>query len=190
MRATGSVWLGAAAGVGTGLAIGAINGAAVALFRFPAFVHTLGMLLTVRAVGMLVTGGHSVGRLPPAVIALRPRLPAGPAEPALAGPADLRRGGARAGANGPRPRVVPDRDQPARGGLQRFARRARALPGLSHLGRARRPRRRRGRPPPGLRRPDPRRQPAADGDRRGGARRHQHHGRRRRRLPHRHRVPP
>lgn len=70
MRATGSIWLGAAAGAGTGLAIGAINGAAVALFRFPAFVHTLGMLLTVRAVGMLVTGGHSVGRLPPAVIAV------------------------------------------------------------------------------------------------------------------------
>jgi ribose/xylose/arabinose/galactoside ABC-type transport system permease subunit len=68
MRATGSVWLGAAAGIGTGLTIGAINGAAVARFRFPAFIHTLGMLLTVRAVGMLVTGGHSVGRLPPEVI--------------------------------------------------------------------------------------------------------------------------
>ena len=68
MRATGSVWLGAAAGVGTGMVIGAINGAAVAKFRFPAFIHTLGMLLTVRAVGMLVTGGHSVGRLPPEVI--------------------------------------------------------------------------------------------------------------------------
>jgi len=68
MRASGSVWLGAAAGLGTGLAVGAINGTAVALLRFPAFVHTLGMLLTVRAVGMLLTGGHSVGRLPPAVV--------------------------------------------------------------------------------------------------------------------------
>ena len=67
----GSVWLGAAAGVATGLAIGAINGVAVALLRFPAFVHTLGMLLTVRAVGMLMTGGHSVGRLPPAAIGVR-----------------------------------------------------------------------------------------------------------------------
>ena len=69
MRASGSVWLGAAAGVATGLAIGAVNGAAVALLRFPAFVHTLGMLLTVRAVGMLLTGGHSVGRLPVAALA-------------------------------------------------------------------------------------------------------------------------
>lgn len=69
MRATDSVWLGAAAGIGTGIAIGAINGAAVALLRFPAFVHTLGMLLTVRAVGMLITGGHSVGRLPRSVVA-------------------------------------------------------------------------------------------------------------------------
>jgi ribose transport system permease protein len=64
MRVTDSVWLGAAAGLGTGLAVGAINGTAVALLRFPAFVHTLGMLLTVRAIGMLITGGHSVGRLP------------------------------------------------------------------------------------------------------------------------------
>ena len=69
MRASGSVWLGAAAGLATGLAIGAVNGGAVALLRFPAFVHTLGMLLTVRAVGMLLTGGHSVGRLPLAALA-------------------------------------------------------------------------------------------------------------------------
>ena len=59
MRASGSVWLGAAAGLATGLAIGAVNGGAVALLRFPAFVHTLGMLLT---------GGHSVGRLPVAAL--------------------------------------------------------------------------------------------------------------------------
>jgi ribose/xylose/arabinose/galactoside ABC-type transport system permease subunit len=69
MRASGSVWLGAAAGLATGLAIGAVNGGAVALLRFPAFVHTLGVLLTVRALGMLLTGGHSVGRLPVAALA-------------------------------------------------------------------------------------------------------------------------
>jgi ribose/xylose/arabinose/galactoside ABC-type transport system permease subunit len=64
MRDTGSVALGSLAAVATGLAIGAINGVAVALFRLPAFVHTLGMLLTVRAIAMLMTAGHSVGRLP------------------------------------------------------------------------------------------------------------------------------
>src|SRR3954449_1810845 len=69
MRASGSVWLGAVAGLATGLAVGAVNGGAVALLRFPAFVHTLGTLLTVRAVGMLLTGGHSVGRLPIAALA-------------------------------------------------------------------------------------------------------------------------
>jgi ribose transport system permease protein len=70
MREADSVWLGAAAGVATGMAIGAINGIAVAWLRFPAFLHTLGMLLTVRAVALLMTGGHSVGRLPPAAVAV------------------------------------------------------------------------------------------------------------------------
>jgi ribose/xylose/arabinose/galactoside ABC-type transport system permease subunit len=64
MRDTGSVALGAAAGILTGLAIGAVNGTAIAIFRLPAFVHTLGMLLTLRAIALLVTAGHSVGRLP------------------------------------------------------------------------------------------------------------------------------
>ncbi|HUL09961.1 MAG TPA: ABC transporter permease [Candidatus Acidoferrum sp.] len=69
MRDTGSIALGVAGGIGTGLAIGAINGTAIAVFRLPAFVHTLGMLLTLRAVALLVTAGHSVGRLPPGVMA-------------------------------------------------------------------------------------------------------------------------
>jgi len=69
MRDTGSIWLGVAGGVGTGLVIGAINGTAIAIFRLPAFVHTLGMLLTLRALALLVTAGHSVGRLPIGVMA-------------------------------------------------------------------------------------------------------------------------
>ena len=64
MRDSGSVVLGAAAGIGTGMLVGAINGFAVAILRFPAFVHTFGMLLTIRAIAMLITGGSSVGRLP------------------------------------------------------------------------------------------------------------------------------
>jgi ribose/xylose/arabinose/galactoside ABC-type transport system permease subunit len=63
-RDTDSIALGGLAGVSTGLAIGAINGVAISFFRLPAFVHTLAMLLTVRAVGLLITGGFSVGHLP------------------------------------------------------------------------------------------------------------------------------
>ncbi|MTE01946.1 hypothetical protein GIY56_16775, partial [Paracoccus sp. YIM 132242] len=38
--------------------------------RFPAFVHTFGMLLMLRAIAMLITGGASVGRLPIEVLKL------------------------------------------------------------------------------------------------------------------------
>jgi ribose transport system permease protein len=68
MRETASVWLGAAVTVAVGTLIGAFNGAVVAWFRFSTFVHTLGMLVTARAVAMLITGGHSVGRLPVAAL--------------------------------------------------------------------------------------------------------------------------
>jgi ribose transport system permease protein len=64
MRDTGSVWIGAVVAVTTGAVVGAFNGAVIAWFRFSAFVHTLGVLVTARAVAMLITGGHSVGRLP------------------------------------------------------------------------------------------------------------------------------
>lgn len=64
MRESDSILLGVAAGIGTGMLVGTINGVAVAVLRFPAFVHTFGMLLTLRAVAMLITGGSSVGRLP------------------------------------------------------------------------------------------------------------------------------
>ena len=68
MRDTGSVLLGAGAGVAVGAVVGVINGFAIAVLRFPPFVHTFGMLLTLRAVAMLMTGGLSVGRLPVEVL--------------------------------------------------------------------------------------------------------------------------
>ena len=68
MRSTESAWLGVAAIVATGAAIGALNGLVIAWFRFSSFVHTLGVLVTARAVAMLITGGHSVGRLPLAAL--------------------------------------------------------------------------------------------------------------------------
>ncbi|MBN9510542.1 MAG: ABC transporter permease [Alphaproteobacteria bacterium] len=64
MRGTASVWLGVMVMVATGALIGALNGAVIAWFRFSAFVYTLGVLVTARAIAMLITGGHSVGRLP------------------------------------------------------------------------------------------------------------------------------
>ena len=64
MRDSGSVIAGVLAGIATGLAIGAINGIATAILRMPPFVHTFGMLLTLRATALLLTAGHSVGRLP------------------------------------------------------------------------------------------------------------------------------
>ncbi|WP_194273781.1 MULTISPECIES: ABC transporter permease [Rhizobium] len=64
MRETGLIWPGIAAGMAIGAAVGLINGLAVAVLRFPAFVHTFGMLLILRAFAMLWTGGASLGRLP------------------------------------------------------------------------------------------------------------------------------
>lgn len=68
MRETGAVLPGVAAGLAVGAAVGAVNGFAVAVLRFPAFVHTFGMLLLLRAIAMLTTGGSSVGRLPATVL--------------------------------------------------------------------------------------------------------------------------
>lgn len=68
MRGTGSVWLGVFVAIATGAAIGGFNGVVIAWLRFSSFVHTLGILVTARAVGMLITGGHSVGRLPVAAL--------------------------------------------------------------------------------------------------------------------------
>jgi ribose transport system permease protein len=64
MRDSGSVVAGAVAGIGAGLAVGALNGTATAVLGIPPFVHTFGMLLTLRATALLMTAGHSVGRLP------------------------------------------------------------------------------------------------------------------------------
>src|SRR3954454_11541500 len=47
MRPSGSVWLGAAAGLATGVAVGADNGGAVVPLRFPAFVLAPRMLVLV-----------------------------------------------------------------------------------------------------------------------------------------------
>ena len=68
MRDSGSLWAEVLTGVAVGLGGGIINGAAVTVLRFPSFIHTLAMLLVVRAIGLLLTAGHSVGHLPISVL--------------------------------------------------------------------------------------------------------------------------
>jgi ribose/xylose/arabinose/galactoside ABC-type transport system permease subunit len=62
----GAVFPAALAALGVGLAVGLFNGVMVARFRVPAFVTTLAMLTICRGLALIVTGGRSIGNLPPA----------------------------------------------------------------------------------------------------------------------------
>jgi ribose/xylose/arabinose/galactoside ABC-type transport system permease subunit len=66
-KSTGSIPAGVFVGMSTGLAVGFVNAVAISALRLPSFIHTLGMLLTIRASAMWITEGRSVGRLPLAV---------------------------------------------------------------------------------------------------------------------------
>src|SRR5215216_4423488 len=61
----GSVLLGSLAALGVGLVVGLFNGVMVAQFRVPPFVTTLAMLTICRGLAFIVTGGRSIGNLPP-----------------------------------------------------------------------------------------------------------------------------
>lgn len=62
--ATGSLLASLAAGVGVGLASGAVTGLIVTKGRVPAIIVTLGMLYALRGAILLVTGGRSVSGIP------------------------------------------------------------------------------------------------------------------------------
>lgn len=62
---TGSVALAGAAALLIGLAVGLFNGVVIAQFRVPPFVTTLAMLTICRGLAFIVTGGRSIGNLPP-----------------------------------------------------------------------------------------------------------------------------
>ncbi|MCB1486588.1 MAG: ABC transporter permease [Bauldia sp.] len=64
MHATDSAVLGFLACLAVGAAVGAINGFGIARLGIQPFIMTFGTLLTVRALGFLITGGRSVGKLP------------------------------------------------------------------------------------------------------------------------------
>ncbi len=50
---------------GIGLLVGVFNGAVTAYLRVPSFITTLGMLLTLKGLALLITGGAPRGALPP-----------------------------------------------------------------------------------------------------------------------------
>ena len=64
MRDSGSIPLGIAAGMGTGLAMGALNGAAVTVLRVPSFIVTFGMLVIAQGVALALTDGAVIYGLP------------------------------------------------------------------------------------------------------------------------------
>src|SRR5919107_1002241 len=61
----GFVAVAAIVAIGVGLAVGVFNGVMVAWFRVPPFVTTLAMLTICRGLAFVLTGGRSIGNMPP-----------------------------------------------------------------------------------------------------------------------------
>ncbi len=59
-----SIWIGLAAGLITGAAVGLFNGFVSAVLRVPSFITTLGMLVMARGIAREITAGNTVGGLP------------------------------------------------------------------------------------------------------------------------------
>ena len=64
MRDTGSVLVGALAGIGVGLLIGLVNGLVITILQTPSFIATLGMLVIAQGVALALTNGGVVTGLP------------------------------------------------------------------------------------------------------------------------------
>jgi len=64
MQFTGSPALGLLACLAVGAGVGALNGSLISRFGLPPFIVTFGTMLTARALGFLLTGGRSIGKLP------------------------------------------------------------------------------------------------------------------------------
>jgi ribose transport system permease protein len=60
MKATGSIALGAAAGLGFGVLVGALNGLMITLLKLPPFIATYGMLWTLNGVTYWFMGGETI----------------------------------------------------------------------------------------------------------------------------------
>jgi ribose transport system permease protein len=61
---TGSILIGVLAGLGTGVAIGLVNGALSSYLRVPSFIATLAMLVIARGLAQTITDGTAVTGLP------------------------------------------------------------------------------------------------------------------------------
>ena len=68
MHYSDSPMVGLLACLATGAAIGALNGFGISRGGLQPFIATFGMMLTVRAIGFLLTGGLSIGKLPKFVL--------------------------------------------------------------------------------------------------------------------------
>ena len=64
MKTTGEPLLGAACGIGIGLAVGACNGLMVAALRIPSFIATYGMLWVLQGLAYFYMGGNAVFNFP------------------------------------------------------------------------------------------------------------------------------
>ena len=64
MRDSGSIELGILAGLGTGLALGLVNGAVVTRLHIPSFIATLGTLTIAQGIALSLTNGAVIGQLP------------------------------------------------------------------------------------------------------------------------------
>jgi ribose transport system permease protein len=64
MTVTGSSWLGAATGIGSGALIGLANGALVAWLRIPSFIATYGMMWMLTGVTYYYMGGETIHGFP------------------------------------------------------------------------------------------------------------------------------
>jgi ribose/xylose/arabinose/galactoside ABC-type transport system permease subunit len=67
MRDSGSIALGVLAGIGTGLALGIVNGLIVTRLDVPAFIATLGTLVIAQGIALYLTNGQVIGPVPPGI---------------------------------------------------------------------------------------------------------------------------
>jgi ribose transport system permease protein len=67
MRDSGSIAIGVLAGIGTGLALGIVNGLIVTRLDVPAFIATLGTLVIAQGIALYLTNGQVIGPVPPGI---------------------------------------------------------------------------------------------------------------------------
>jgi ribose/xylose/arabinose/galactoside ABC-type transport system permease subunit len=67
MKDTGSIPLGVLVGIGTGAAVGTLNGLIVTVLQVPSFIATLGTMVTAQGIALAATNGTIVAPIPPGI---------------------------------------------------------------------------------------------------------------------------